>query len=161
MGVLRKSLLVVLSAATAAVLGAGSAGAGAPAPIAPEADLAHHGQASLWEGQLSLRLETENHGPSALPDATVRLDFSVPLAPGQALPSPCLWAGARTVLCRTGELRAAGRAARLALDLRAVGAPSEVVVDIDTAWNGGASDRNPENNRQRVLTPATGDTYAF
>ncbi|MFF2526368.1 hypothetical protein [Streptomyces liangshanensis] len=189
MSVMRRSLLVVVSAVTAVVMGAGSgtavapapgtgtgagtgtrtagtgapgtAGAAAPAPIAPEADLAHHGQVVLGDGQLHVWVGSENHGPSGLPDATVRLDFSVPLAPGQEVPPVCLWGGDRTVLCRTGELRAGGRARGVALGLRTLGTPAEVVVDVDTAWNGGASDRNPENNRHRVLAPATGDPYVF
>ncbi|WP_327235110.1 hypothetical protein OG349_15205 [Streptomyces sp. NBC_01317] len=180
MSVMRRSLLVVVSAVTAVVMGAGSGtavapaptpasapapgtaeAAGAPAPIAPEADLAHHGQVSLWDGQLHVWIGSDNHGPSGLPGATVRLEFSVPLAPGQSLPPACLWGGDRTVLCRTGELRAGGRAHGTALDLLAPGSPAEVVVDVDTAWNGGASDRNPENNHHRVLAPATGDPYIF
>ncbi|WP_446042257.1 hypothetical protein [Streptomyces sp. SID1121] len=175
MSVMRRSLLVVVSAVTAVVMGAGSGTAvapvsasapppasnPAPAPIAPEADLAHHGQVSLRDGQLHVWIGSENHGPSGLPDATVRLDFSVHLAPGQSLPPACLWGGDRTVLCRTGELRAGGRAHGTGLDLLAPGAPAEVVVDVDTAWNGGASDRNPENDHHRVLAPATGDPYIF
>ncbi|MDX3851095.1 hypothetical protein [Streptomyces sp. AK02-01A] len=189
MGVMRKALLVVVSAATAVVIGA-SPGAGAgtasageragapdvfgafgnsgesgdsgdPRAIAPEADLAHHGRASLWDGKLTVRIASENHGPSGLPDATVRLDFSALLEAGQSLPSECLWGGDRTVLCRTGHLRAAGRGRELALDLRTAGSPAEVVVSVATAWNGGASDRNPENHQHRVLTPDTGDSYVF
>ncbi|MFD5784556.1 hypothetical protein [Streptomyces sp. NPDC126933] len=170
MGVMSKALLVGVSATTAVVMsaGAGAAGAegadgviGADRAVAPEADVAHHGHASLWSGQLAVRLRPENHGPSGLTDATVRLDFSAPLARGQALPADCLWGGDRTVLCRTGQLRADGRGREITLDLRTAGSPAEVVVRIDTAWNGGASDRNPENHQHRVLTPDTGDPYAF
>jgi hypothetical protein len=160
MGVTCKVLAVVASAATVVVMGAGP-GAGAGGPAAREADLAHHGQVSLWSGQLGVRLESENHGPSALPDATVRLDFSVPLATGRALPPSCLWSGDRVVLCRTGQLRPIGRSAEVALDLRTDGVPDEVVVQIDTAWNGGASDPSPANHQHRVLTPSTGELYAF
>ncbi|WP_241778496.1 MULTISPECIES: hypothetical protein [unclassified Streptomyces] len=168
---MRKSLLVVVSAMTVVVLGAGAAaeadsGAGAAAAtgtgvIAPEADVAHHGRLSLWSGELSVRVASENHGPSAVADATVRLDFSVPLVRGQELPANCLWGGDRTVLCRTGQLRAVGRGGETAIALRTVGDPDEAVVQIDTVWNGGASDRNPDNNRHRVLVPATGDAYAY
>lgn len=178
---MRKSLLVVVSAMTVVVLGAGAAaeadsGAGAAAGtgtdmstgtgtgtgvIAPEADVAHHGRLSLWSGELSVRVASENHGPSAVADATVRLDFSVPLVRGQALPANCLWGGDRTVLCRTGRLRAVGRGGETDIELRTVGDPDEAVVLIDTVWNGGASDRNPDNNRHRVLVPATGDAYAY
>ena len=121
MGVLRKAL-VVMSAATAvamgpwAVLGFAGEDEGGPenseavSEIAPEADLAHHGHVSLRGDELRVRLESENHGPSAVPDATVRLDFSVRLIAGQALPPTCLWGGDRSVLCRTGPLRAVATA---------------------------------------------------
>lgn len=168
---MRKWLLVVVSATTVVVLGAGAGaeadagtGTGAVAPaagIAPEADVAHHGRLSLWSGELSVRLASENHGPSAVAEATVRLDFSVPLVRGQELPANCLWGGDRTVLCRTGQLRAGGRGGETDIALRTVGDPDEAVVQIDTVWNGGASDRNPDNNRHRVLVPATGDAYAY
>ncbi|MFJ1649094.1 hypothetical protein [Streptomyces sp. NPDC088258] len=126
-----------------------------------EADLSHHGHVSLWSGRLTVRLESENHGPSRLADATVRIDFSAPAAPGQALPAHCLWGGDRTVLCRTGQLRPVVRSRETVLELELDGDPAEVVVRVDTAWNGGASDQNPENHRHRVLVPATGDAYAF
>ncbi|WP_228447110.1 hypothetical protein [Streptomyces paludis] len=126
-----------------------------------EADLSHHGHVSLWQGRLTLRLESGNHGPAKVPEATVRLDLSAAPAAGQALPDHCLWGGDRVVLCRTGQLRPAGRARETAFELAMTGDPAEVVVRIDTAWNGGASDRNPENQRHRVLVPATGDLYAF
>ncbi|MFE2747450.1 hypothetical protein ACFXKX_24490 [Streptomyces scopuliridis] len=167
MGVKRKALLVAVSAVAAVVMGAGpgvGAGVGTVgvrAAVVPEADLAHHGHVSLWSEQLTVRFESENHGPSALADATVRLTFSVAVAAGQSLPANCLWGGDRMVLCRTGQLRAGGRSPETALDLKATGRPVEAVVQIDTAWNGGASDSNPENHRHRVLAPATGDPYAF
>ncbi|MFD7898037.1 hypothetical protein [Streptomyces sp. NPDC059743] len=179
MGVMRKALLVGVSAATVVMTGAGpGAGAGtgmgtgvggegerrvsrAYGPVEPEADLAHHGHVSLRNGELTLRLQTENHGPSQLTDATVRLDFSVPLPPGQPLPPGCLWSGDRVALCRTGHLRAGGRGPETTVDLRTDGRPDEVVVRIDTAWNGGASDRNSENHQHRVPAPDTGDKYVF
>lgn len=37
----------------------------------------------------------------------------------------------------------------------------EVVVRIDTVWNGGATDRNAKNSEHEVLAPATGDEYVF
>ncbi|RDG35578.1 hypothetical protein [Streptomyces corynorhini] len=126
-----------------------------------EADLSYHGRVSLWSGRLTVRLESENHGPSRLSDATVRIDFSAAAAPGQALPATCLWGGDRMVLCRTGQLRASARSREVVLELELTGDPAEVVVRVDTAWNGGASDPNPENHRHRVLAPATGDPYAF
>ncbi|MFE4367486.1 hypothetical protein ACFRMN_04380 [Streptomyces sp. NPDC056835] len=171
MGVKRKALLVAVSAVTAVVMGAGP-GFGADAgvgvgtlgvrdAVVPEADLSHHGHVSLWSEELTVRFESENHGPSALPDATVRLAFSVSLAAGQSLPANCLRGGDRVVLCRTGPLRAGGRSPETALDLKTAGRPVEAVVWIDTDWNGGASDPNPENHRHRVLVPATGDPYVF
>lgn len=156
----RKALWAV-SAAVVMVVGLGaSAGAGDRA-IAPEADVAHHGHVSLASGRLGVLLASESHGPADLSNATVRLAFSVPLAGAQALPAGCLWGGDREVLCSTGALRAGGAGRRIALDLRAVGLPEEAVVRIDTLWNGGATDRNPENSTHRVLAPDTGDPYAF
>ncbi|MFJ2177051.1 hypothetical protein ACIOHE_29670 [Streptomyces sp. NPDC087851] len=170
MGVMRKVVLVLVSAASAVAMGAApgasadpGAGAGVPGrnAAAVEADLAHHGHVSLSGGHLVVLLGSENHGPSGLADATVRLDFSAPVAAGQALPPTCLWGGDRTVLCRTGLLRPIGRGSELTLDLRTTGRPDEIVVRIDTAWNGGADDLNLENHRHRVLAPDTGDRYAF
>lgn len=51
--------------------------------------------------------------------------------------------------------------ARLALELQLAGRPAEVVVRIDTVWNGGATDRNAKNSEHEVLAPATGDEYVF
>lgn len=157
---MRKALLAV-SAAVVMVIGLGaSAGAGGRA-IAPEADVAHHGHVSLTSGRLGVSLVSESHGPAVLANATVRVTFSVPLAGAQTLPARCLWGGDRVALCATGELRAGGAARRIALDVRAVGMPEEVTVKVDTLWNGGATDRNPENNTHKVLAPATGDPYVF
>ncbi|WP_142214331.1 hypothetical protein [Streptomyces sp. SLBN-118] len=160
MRVMRKELLAV-AAAVVLQVGAGASADADGRSIAPEADVAHHGHASLTRGRLGVSLLSENHGPSSLANATVRVSFSVPLAGVQALPAGCLWGGDRMVLCATGELRAGGTGHRVALDLRTVGTPAEVVVQVGTQWNGGATDRNPDNNEHRVLTPATGDPYAF
>lgn len=139
------------------VMGAGgSAGA-----VGAEADLAHHGHVSLWDGRVGVWLVSENHGPSDLPQATVRLAFSEPMSGGQELPTACLWSSDRVVSCRTGELRAAGAVGELALDLRTAGFPDELTVEITTAWRDGAGDGNPENDRHRVLVLATGDPYVF
>lgn len=60
-----------------------------------------------------------------------------------------------------------GRAARrggvgeLALDLRTAGFPDELTVEITTAWRDGVTDRNPANDRHRVLVLSTGDPYVF
>ncbi|MFF3783691.1 hypothetical protein [Streptomyces sp. NPDC001933] len=138
---------------------------GLPGPfavIAPEADVAHHGHVLLWGAGLKVRVRTENHGPSNLAGVTVRVRTSVALAGGQELPQGCLQADRRTVLCRTGGLRADGaQERRLALELRLVARPDEVVVRVDTLWNGGAADRNPGNNDHEVLALATGDEYVF
>ncbi|MGW8725258.1 hypothetical protein ACWGNF_04360 [Streptomyces sp. NPDC055808] len=142
------------AAAGAEVEGAAS-GAGA------EADVAYHGHVSLWNGRVGVWLTTDNHGPAQVSGATVRLRFSVPLDPGATLPPSCLRGGPATLLCGTGSMRAAGSGVRLALDVAVTGDPAEVALDIDTAWNGGANDRNPANNTHRVLAPATGDPYSF
>ncbi|MFI6939098.1 hypothetical protein ACIBI4_07495 [Streptomyces sp. NPDC050418] len=128
---------------------------------APEADVAYHGYASLWEGRLGIWLTPQNHGPAGVNDATVRLRYSVPLASRQKLPEQCLRGGPRTVLCSTGEIKAGGWSDELALDLKLKGVPEEATVRIDTLWNGGVSDRNAENNRHKVLTLDTGDSYFF
>ncbi|MFI6645836.1 hypothetical protein [Streptomyces sp. NPDC050504] len=177
MRMLRKGMVVCGVAALVAVAGgAGGAGAqgvpgasGASGAVGVaglgsadhEADLAHHGHVSLWDGRLSVWLESANHGPSDVAGAAVRLRFSVPLVAGQELPPGCLWSGSEAMLCGTGKLRAAGAARQFAFELRTVGRPHEAVVTVDTLWNGGAVDRNRENDRHRVLVPATGDRYVF
>ncbi|MGW3657633.1 hypothetical protein ACWD6R_18950 [Streptomyces sp. NPDC005151] len=174
MVVTRKARLAVSAAAamaatvSTAAWGAGQAVATGPVPapvdrrVAREADVSHHGHVSLWGRGLGVWLHSENHGPSSLASVTVRFRFSVPLSGRQEMPVECLQASARTVLCRTGPLRADGWAGRqLALELQLAGRPNEVVVRIDTVWNGGATDRNPGNNRHEVLAPATGDEYVF
>ncbi|MFG3495585.1 hypothetical protein [Streptomyces sp. NPDC047928] len=155
---MRKAALAV-SVAAMTVVGVGG-GAGA---IGAEADVAHHGYASLSGGRLDVLVLSRNHGPSHLDDATVRLAFSVPLvASGQRkLPAGCLWGGERVVLCSTGRLPGDGSRRELVLDLRTAGTPHEVTVQISTAWNGGATDRNEDNNTHRVLVPDTGDPYVF
>ncbi|GGR54642.1 hypothetical protein [Streptomyces roseolus] len=170
-GVLGAALaaLVVLGAGTAAgATGDGTGGTGgdaaaeAVAGVVPaEADLAHHGHVSLWDGRVGVWLVTENHGPSDVADATVRLAFSAPMAGGQELPPGCLWSSARVVSCRTGALTGGGAAGELALDLRTVGTPQELTVDVSTAWRAGGVDRNSFNDRHRVLVLATGDPYVF
>lgn len=151
----------VLGAALAALvmLGAGTAAGGEVAGA--EADLAHHGHVSLWDGRVGVWLVTENHGPSDVVDATVRLAFSAPMAGGQELPPGCLWSSSRVVSCRTGALPDGGAAGELALDLRAEGRPQELTVDVSTAWRAGGVDRNSLNDRHRVLVLATGDPYVF
>ncbi|MFE9781981.1 hypothetical protein ACFYPA_27940 [Streptomyces sp. NPDC005775] len=167
--VTRKALRVVSAAAavaSAVALGAGgtAAAVGAPAAwnVAPEADVSHHGHVSLWGTGLGIWLRSENRGPADLSGVTVRLRVSVPLAGLQELPPECLQADRSTVLCRTGALHADGAEQRqLALELQLAGRPAEVVVRIDTVWNGGATDRNAANSDHEVLAPATGDEYVF
>ncbi|MET9943079.1 hypothetical protein [Streptomyces halstedii] len=79
----------------------------------------------------------------------------------QELPYGCLRAGKATVLCETGGLRSGGGALQTALDLTLADGPDEVVVRLDTVWNGGARDTDRKNDAHEVLAPATGDAYAF
>ncbi|XMN11483.1 hypothetical protein ACK8N7_20985 [Streptomyces griseobrunneus] len=136
-------------------------GEGVGAAPVPEADLSHHGYVSFSGGHIALRIRSENLGPSDVTSSTVRLRFSVPLALRQELPHGCLRSGKATVLCETGGLRSGGGARQTALDLRPAGGPDEVIVRLDTVWNGGARDTDPKNNVHQVLAPATGDAYAF
>ncbi|MFE7749011.1 hypothetical protein [Streptomyces sp. NPDC057428] len=178
MRVTRSAVLTKSAAAAmtvAVVLGPGLSAVAEPAPrevasapegiapkgIAPEADVSHHGHVSLEGRRLGVLLRTGNRGPSALEDVTVRLRFSEPLAAGQRLPQGCLRSGSRTVLCGTGALPVAGKARRTTVVLGLAGQPAEVVVRVDTVWNGGASDRNPQNSTHEVLAPSTGDAYVF
>lgn len=142
-------------------VGGGGVDGGSGAAIAPEADVAHHGRVSLTEGRIAISVTTLNHGPSDLAGVTVRLTLSVPPAGTPKLPRGCLRAAERELLCATGALPADGLGRTLGLELGTAGSPHEVVLHVATAWNGGASDRNPENDEHRVLVPATGDPYAF
>jgi hypothetical protein len=163
--------VAVLAAATLIATGTPSGAAGlnrgvGPVPglaggVGTEADVSYHGHVSLWNGRVGVWLETANHGPAALPGATVRLRFSVALAAGVTLPPTCLRTGPSAVQCSTGPMRAAGTGVQLALDTAVVGTPAQVTVDIDTVWNGGLTDRNPVNNTHRVPALATGDPYTF
>ncbi|MBO1337822.1 hypothetical protein [Streptomyces sp. VRA16 Mangrove soil] len=129
---------------------------------AGEADLAHHGTVTMARGHVTVTLTPQNHGPTDVPDATLRLAWSAPLADAQdALPAACLRSGPRTVDCRTGALPAAALGTPLTVDVRLAGAPSEVTVRLDTVWSGGTADHNPQNNRHKVLVLDTGDTYYF
>ncbi|MFK8910989.1 hypothetical protein, partial [Streptomyces sp. YS-3] len=136
-------------------------GAVDPAASGGEADIAYHGHISLWSGRVGVWVEPSNHGPTAVPDATVRLRFSSPLTGAEPLPPGCLRGSTETVLCSTGAMRAAGAGRPIALDLAIAGSPAEVVVNINTSWSGMTGDRNPGNNTHRVLAPATGDKYAY
>ncbi|MGW1870342.1 hypothetical protein ACWCPS_32955 [Streptomyces mauvecolor] len=137
------------------------AGDTAAGSAAAEADVSYHGHVSFWNGHVGIWLTTANHGPAPVSGATLRLRFSVPLASGATLPPSCLRTGPAEVHCGTGSMRAAGTGVQLAMDVATVGTRAEMGLDIDTVWNGGASDRNPANNTHRVLTLATGDPYTF
>ncbi|MDH6698561.1 hypothetical protein [Streptomyces sp. MAA16] len=149
---------------TAAVAGLAAACGLAPraaAVGAPEADLAYHGAATLAGGLLDVRVTPRNHGPSAVPETSVLLRWSRPPTDGQTLPAGCARSGARVVLCRVAALAADDVGEEIRLRVRLRGAPSEVRMDLDTAWSGGAVDRNRDNDRQRVLVLDTGDEYHF
>ncbi|MFF9088990.1 hypothetical protein ACF1BE_21695 [Streptomyces sp. NPDC014991] len=133
----------------------------AVAAPAPEADLALHGSAVLEADQVDLRLTPRNEGPGAVTDATVRLRWSVPLAGRQQLPTGCLRADGRTVLCATGALAADAAGEQLRVPVRLAELAAEVTLDIDTVWIGSAVDANRSNDRLTVLVLATGDSYAF
>ena len=152
----------VAGAVVAVVVGGGTAvavdGPGAPGP---EADLAYHGAASMAGGLVDVRFTPRNHGPAAVPDTTVRLQWSEPLVNEQTLPQGCARSAERVVLCRVGALVADGVGERVAMRVRLRGTPSEVLLEIDTVWNGGTVDRNRENDRQRVLVLDSGDQYYF
>lgn len=150
-------VLAVWAAVVVALAGGGTA----VAVGGPEADLAYHGAASLSGGQVDLRFTPRNHGPAAVPDATVRLRWSEPLVNEQTLPQGCARSEERVVLCRVGALAADGVGERVELRARLRGVPSEVLLEIDTVWNGGTVDRNRENDRQRVLVLDSGDEYYF
>ncbi|MFD3564530.1 MULTISPECIES: hypothetical protein [unclassified Streptomyces] len=144
------------------VLGAGPAVAEGPRPRpVPEVDLAYHGQIAMSGGRVETRLVPQNHGPSSVADATVRLRWSVPVTDVRRLPPMCVRADVRTVLCRTGPLPADSRGRRIWLPVRLAGAPSEVTVRIDTMWSSGTADRNPQNSTHQVLALDTGDVYYF
>ncbi|WP_405880471.1 hypothetical protein OG762_18790 [Streptomyces sp. NBC_01136] len=149
--------LGVVGAGVALVVG-GAPFAGA---VVPEADLAYHGSVSMAAGLVDLRLTPRNNGPSTVEDATVRLRWSAPLADVQRLPDDCARSGERVVVCRTGALEADDIGDEIRLEVRLREAPSEVMLEIDTVWSGGAVDRNPGNDQERVLALDTGDSYVF
>lgn len=150
-------VFAVWGAVVAVVVGGGTA----VAVGGPEADLAYHGAASMSGGRVDVRFTPRNHGPAAVPDATVRLRWSEPLVDRQRLPDGCARAEERVVLCRVGALAADEVGERVEMRVRLLGVPSEVLLEIDTVWNGGTVDRNRENDRQRVLVLDSGDEYYF
>lgn len=155
MRVLRVLRVGAVAGTALAVMGA------APGVPGPEADLAYHGSAAMTAGRFDVRFTPRNHGPSAVPDATVRLRWSKPLADRQTLPEGCARSGERVVVCRTGALAADEAGERIELRVRLAGTPSEVLLELDTVWGGGAVDGNRANDQQRVLVLDTSDTYYF
>ncbi|GHE46857.1 hypothetical protein GCM10017778_33200 [Streptomyces vinaceus] len=135
--------------------------AGAIARRGPEADVAYHGRVSLSQGRLRVWVVPQNEGPAALANATLRVRLSADLADRQELAQGCARAGLREVVCETGALPLHGRGRHVGLLLELKEPVPEVVVRIDTWWNGGASDRDVSNNQHAVLALDTGDSYAF
>ncbi|MFD3936069.1 hypothetical protein ACFWSF_13910 [Streptomyces sp. NPDC058611] len=135
--------------------------AGARAWAGPEADVAYHGRVALSQGRLRIWLVPENDGPAALANATVRVRLSADLADRQELAGGCARVGLREVVCETGPLPLHGRGRHIGLELGLREPAAEVVVRVDTWWNGGATDRNHLNNEHVVLALDTGDAYAF
>ena len=152
-------VLAVCGAAVAAAVLVG--GGTAVAAGGPEADLAYHGVAALSGGRMDLRFTPRNHGPASVPDATVRLRWSEPLVEQQAWPDGCARAAVRVVWGRVGALAADAVGERVEMRVGLRGVPSEVLLEIDTVWNGGTVDLNRVNDRQRVLVLDSGDEYYF
>ncbi|MEU9920903.1 hypothetical protein AB0H51_06275 [Streptomyces griseoluteus] len=150
----------------AAAPGVGSAAVAAshtgpvPAPT-PRADLAFHGHAVIDGDRMEVRLTPRDHGPAAVPEASVRVRWSAGSGGAVTLSPGCARTGARTVVCGIGALVAgqAGEEIRLGVRLR-VPAP-EVTLEVETAWNGGVTDPDRTNDRLRVLVLPTGDEYSF
>ncbi|MGW3952525.1 hypothetical protein ACWEKM_16725 [Streptomyces sp. NPDC004752] len=154
----RTRVLAVWGAAALAVAAAtGPAGAAG----VPEADLAYHGSAVLTGDRVDIWFTPLNHGPSAVPGASVQLSWSVPLADRLELPAGCARTGERQLVCGTGPLAADWFGEQIRLGLRLRGRPAEVTVELDTVWSGGTVDRNRANDRGRLLILATGDPYSF
>ncbi|OKK21263.1 hypothetical protein AMK16_12185 [Streptomyces sp. CB00455] len=139
----------------------GPGGAASDAAAGPEADVSYHGRVALARARLRVWLVPLNEGPHALANATVRIRLSADLADRQEPAPGCARAGLREVVCETGPLPLHGRGRHLGLELGLRERAAEVVVRVDTWWNGGATDRNLTNNEHAVLALDTGDTYAF
>ncbi|MET9829049.1 hypothetical protein ABZ078_07020 [Streptomyces sp. NPDC006385] len=168
----RMRVAAVCGAAVVAVVGAvapvagaveGPGAVGGPGAMGggPGVDLAYHGSADMSAGRVDVRFAPHNPGPSAVPDATVRLRWSEPLADRQVLLRGCARAGEREVTCRVGAVDADGVGERIELRVRLRGTPTEVSLDFDTVGSDGAVDGDRGQERQRVLVLDTGDTYYF
>ncbi|MEU6284628.1 hypothetical protein [Streptomyces sp. NPDC047028] len=147
---------------------AGVTGAAGPTPSAsavpapPSADLAFHGTAVMKDDQVDVKVTPSNLGPAAVPDASVRLRWSVPLTTeALKLPAGCVRTDDRTVVCGTGALASGGVEAQIQVSVRLKDKASQVTLEVDTAWNGGATDKDHTNDQLKVLVLATGDAYAF
>jgi len=149
-----------VGAAVLALVAGAAPGAGAEGRAA-EAHLSFHGAAVLADGRLDVRFLPRNHGPAAVPDATVRLRWSAPLEDRDTLPRACVRAERRAVLCRVGPLPVDGLGEQIRLRVGLRGAPSEVLMEFDAVWSGGTVDRSRDDDRRRVLVLDTGDTYYF
>ncbi|KOU18627.1 hypothetical protein ADK52_30475 [Streptomyces sp. WM6372] len=154
-------MLVLGVSGVSGVSGEAAAVAVARSGPGPEADVAYHGRVSLSQGRLRVWVVPQNEGPAALPNATLRVRLSAELADRQELAQGCARAGLREVVCETGALPLHGRGRHIGLMLDLKQPVPEVVVRIDTWWNGGASDRDLSNNQHAVLALDTGDSYAF
>ncbi|MEV7686687.1 hypothetical protein ACFW1F_26285 [Streptomyces bungoensis] len=150
----------LLGVCVAVAVGAGVAGPAGATPE-PEADLSFHGSAVMSGDAVEVRLTPRDDGPAAVSDASVRLRWSAPLARDQWLPERCVRTDARTVVCGTGALRPGGAGQEIDAVVRLADRPSEVTLEVETAWSGGAVDRDRTNDRLRVLVLDTGDAYAF
>ncbi|UQX01617.1 hypothetical protein [Streptomyces sp. RerS4] len=151
----------LLVLAGAAQTGAGVWAAGPGGGADPEADVAYHGRVLLDGGRLRVWMVPHNEGPAALANATVRVRLSADLADRQELAGGCARAGLREVVCETGALPPHGQGRHIGLVLALRDRPAEVLVRVDTWWNGGATDRDLTNNDHVVLALDTGDAYAF
>ncbi|MFD4871098.1 hypothetical protein [Streptomyces sp. NPDC058412] len=156
-----RSVVVAGLLALGAGVGAPPGWASVSAGPEDEADVAYHGRVHLSGARLRIWLVPENDGPAALANATVRVRLSAELADRQRLAEGCARAGVREVVCETGPLPLHGRGRHIGLALELRERVPEVVVRVDTWWNGGATDRNHVNNEHVVLALDTGDAYAF
>ncbi|MER6036379.1 MULTISPECIES: hypothetical protein [unclassified Streptomyces] len=150
----------VLGACGALLVAGGGAGPAGAVPV-PEADLALHGSAVMTGDRVEVALTPRNDGPAAAPDASVLLRWSVPLAEVQRLPQGCARTDERTVVCGIGALAPDAVGERLTVAVLLKEHPTEVTLEVDTAWLGGAVDRDRTNDRLKVLVLDTGDAYAF
>ncbi|MDO0935404.1 hypothetical protein QQY66_28420 [Streptomyces sp. DG2A-72] len=153
----------VLAACGAALVMIGGAASLAVAGSGPEVGLAYHGAASMAAGRVDVRFTPRNHGASAVPDASVRLLWSEPLADRQALPGGCARSGERAVVCRVGALAAKGVGEPIGLRVQLREAPSEVLLEIGAVADGGrgGGSGSGDSDPQRVLVLDTGDEYYF